>query len=323
MAMTSTSAIPAKPPSRALGVFAWAVVGYNILVILWGAVVRTTGSGAGCGAAWPLCNGDFFPHHPRLATIIEFAHRSMSGVCTFLVLALAVWTFKATRRGDRTRRAVMASVFFLVTEALLGAVLVLGGYVEHNISTARVVMQSIHFTNTLMLLGAIGLTAWWLSSAAPGKRTVQSDKTATRSDKTLIWPTWIAVAATLVVGATGAVAALADTLFPSPSLQAALAADFAASAPLLVRMRWVHPAAAAVSLCCVLWLVMRVRSTLGRIVAGLLGLQVFLGLVDVVLLAPTWMQILHLLVADLYWIALVALAAELVWPESNRMQATL
>ncbi len=123
--MTSTSAVPAKPPSRALGVFAWTVVGYNILVILWGAVVRTTGSGAGCGAAWPLCNGDFFPHHPRLATIIEFAHRSMSGVCTFLVLALAVWTFKATRRGDRTRRAVMASVFFLVTEALLGAALVL------------------------------------------------------------------------------------------------------------------------------------------------------------------------------------------------------
>jgi cytochrome c oxidase assembly protein subunit 15 len=240
----------------------------------------------------------------------------MTGVCTFLVLALAVWTFKATSRGDRTRRAVMASVFFLVTEALLGAALVLGGYVEHNISTARVVMQSIHFTNTMMLLGAVGLTAWWLSSAAWGK-------SATRSDTTLIWPAWTAVATTLVVGATGAVAALADTLFPSPSLQAALAADFAASAPLLVRMRWVHPAAAAVSLCCVLWMVMRVRSTAGRVVAGLLGLQILLGLVDVVLLAPTWMQILHLLGADLYWIALVALAAELVWPESNRMQAKL
>jgi heme a synthase len=307
MATTSTSAAaPVEHPARALGVFAWAVVAYNILVILWGAIVRTTGSGAGCGDRWPLCNGDFFPHHPRLATIIEFAHRSMSGVCTVLVLALAVWTFRATIRGNRARRAVLASVFFLVTEALLGAVLVLGGYVEHNISTARVLMQSIHFTNTMMLLGALGLTAWWLGEAGRS----ESYRTP---DKALTMPALIAVVATLVVGATGAVAALADTLFPSPSLQAALAADFAASAPLLVRMRWMHPAAAAISFCCVVWLVIRVRSSLSRIVAAMLGLQIILGIIDVLMLAPTWMQILHLLGADLYWIALVALAAEVGW----------
>jgi cytochrome c oxidase assembly protein subunit 15 len=308
--MATISAIPVKHPSRALRAFAWGVVGYNILVILWGAVVRATGSGAGCGDRWPLCNGDFFPHHPRLATIIEFAHRSMTGVATALIVALAVWTFKATHRGDRARRAVLASVFFLVTEALLGAALVLGGYVEHNISTARVIMQSIHFTNTMMLLGALGLTSWWLSGAAsPGD--------SLRRDTTLIWPAWIAVAATMIVGATGAVAALADTLFPSPSLKAALASDFAATAPLLVRMRWMHPAAAVVSFCCVLWVVTHVRSTLGWIVTGLLSLQLFLGFLDVVLLAPTWMQIVHLLGADLYWIALVALSSELIWPRGG------
>lgn len=296
--------------SRALGVFAWAVVAYNILVILWGAIVRTTGSGAGCGDRWPLCNGDFFPHHPRLATIIEFAHRSMSGVCTVLVLALAVWTFRATPRGDRARRAVLASVFFLVTEALLGAVLVLGGYVEHNISTARVVMQSIHFTNTMMLLGALGLTAWWLGTAGRRESYITSGKSVART-------ALVAVVATLIVGATGAVAALADTLFPPTSLQAALAADFAASAPLLVRMRWMHPAAAAISFCCVAWLVIRIRSSLSRIVAALLGLQIILGIIDVFTLAPTGMQILHLLGADLYWIALVALTAEVGWPEAN------
>ena len=308
--MATISAIPIKHPSRALKVFAWGVVGYNILVVLWGAIVRATGSGAGCGDRWPLCNGDFFPHHPRLATVIEFAHRSMSGVCTVLIVALAVWTFRATDRGDKARRAVLASVFFLVTEALLGAALVLGGYVEHNISTARVIMQSIHFTNTMLLLGALGLTSWWLSSA-----TLPED--SLRRDKTLIWPAWIAVAATMLVGATGAVAALADTLFPSPSLKAALAADFEATAPLLVRMRWMHPAAAVISFCCVLWVVVRVRSTLGWIVTGLLGLQLLLGLIDVALLAPTWMQIVHLLGADLYWIALVALASELIWPRES------
>ena len=133
----------------------------------------------------------------------------------------------------------------------------------------------------------------------------------------LALPAWIAVLATVVVGATGAVAALADTLFPSPSLQAALASDFAASSPLLVRMRWIHPAAAAVGLCCVLWLVMRVRSPLSRIVAGLLALQFLLGVIDVLLLAPAWMQIVHLLGADLYWVALVVLAAQIMWPRSS------
>ncbi|HEX7157465.1 MAG TPA: COX15/CtaA family protein [Edaphobacter sp.] len=309
--MATTAAVPVRRPSRALAGFAWGVVGFNILVILWGAVVRATGSGAGCGDRWPLCNGDFFPHHPRVATVIEFAHRSMTGVLTTLVLALAVWTFYATKRGSRARRAVLASLFFLVTEALLGAVLVLGGYVERNISTARIAMQSVHFTNTMMLLAALGLTAWWLTDSSSNPDSLRGN------NRTLVWPAWIAVLSTIIVGATGAVAALADTLFPSPSLGAALAADFATNSPLLVRMRWVHPAAAAVGLICVLWLVMRVRTPLSRIVAGLLGLQFVLGVADIFLLAPTWMQVLHLLGADLYWVALVALAAEIVWPKQT------
>jgi cytochrome c oxidase assembly protein subunit 15 len=280
-------------------------VAYNVLVILWGAIVRTSGSGAGCGDRWPLCNGEFFPHHPRVATVIEFAHRSMTGVCVFLVLALLAWTFYATRRGDRARRAAVASVVLLVTEALLGAVLVLGGYVANNISTARVVMQSVHFTNTLLLLGALSLTAWWLSESAASAQSAGRD---------LIWPAWIAVLATMVMGATGALAALADTLFPSTSLRTALAADFAASSPLLERMRWVHPAAVLVGSICVLWLTVKIRSRLSWVVAGLLGLQFLLGVADVLLLAPPWMQILHLLGADVYWVALVGLATSVVWP---------
>lgn len=307
--MATTAAIPIKRASRALEGFAWGVVGYNILVILWGAVVRATGSGAGCGDRWPLCNGDFFPHHPRLATIIEFAHRSMTGVCTFLVVALVVWTFYATTKGHRARKAAIASVVLLVTEALLGAVLVLGGYVEHNVSTARVAMQAVHFTNTMLLLGALSLTAWWVGDPRRGEHSSSSNGR--------VWPAAIAVAATIVMGATGALAALADTLFPSPSLQAALASDFAASSPMLVRMRWIHPAAAVVGLCCVLWMVMRVRSRMSWIVAGLLGLQFVLGIADVLLLAPVWMQILHLLGADLYWVALVTLAAVVIWPATN------
>lgn len=289
--------------------YAWGVVGYNILVVLWGAVVRATGSGAGCGDNWPLCNGDFFPHHPRLATVIEFAHRSMTGVATALVVGLAVWTFYATSRGDRARRAAVASIVLLVTEALLGAGLVLGGYVGNNISAGRVVMQSIHFTNTLLLLGSLALTAWWLGD----RMRAGSGQTRER----LAVPAWTAVAATIVMGATGSLAALADTLFPSPSLRAALASDFAATSPLLIRMRWMHPVATLVGACMVVWLVTRVRSRLSWVVGGLLILQFVLGVGDVLLLAPVWMQILHLLGADLYWIALVALAASVVWPSGH------
>lgn len=289
--------------------FAWGVVAYNILVILWGAVVRATGSGAGCGDNWPLCNGEFFPHHPRLATVIEFAHRSMTGVSTVLVIVLLVWTFYAAARGHRARRAAVASAILLVTEALLGAVLVLGKFVGHNISTARVLMQSIHFTNTMLFLGALALTAWWLNE--------QGAVSARASDRSLTWPAWIALAATIVVGATGSVAALADTLFPSPSLLAGLMSDFAASSPLIVRTRWMHPLAAVVGLSCVLWLVTRLRSRLAWVVAGLLGLQFFVGIADVMLLAPTWLQIVHLLSADLYWVALVCLASEALWPSKG------
>jgi cytochrome c oxidase assembly protein subunit 15 len=308
--MATVAAMRVKRIPKALVGYAWGVVAYNVLVILWGAVVRATGSGAGCGDNWPLCNGDFFPHHPRIATVIEFAHRSMSGVSAFLVIGLVVWTFYKVTRGHRARRAAVASVILLLTEALLGAVLVLGGYVQNNISTARVVMQSIHFTNTLLFLGSLALTAWWLGAA--GESTEQ--KLAIQSgNHSSTWPAWAAIIATIVVGATGSVAALADTLFPSPSLLAGFAADFAANSPLLVRMRWVHPAAAVVGFCCVIWLVMEVRSRLSWIVAGLLVLQFVLGIADVLLLAPTWIQIVHLLGADLYWIALVCLAAEALW----------
>jgi heme a synthase len=305
--MATATAMTAKRASTALVGYAWAVVAYNILVILWGAVVRATGSGAGCGDNWPLCNGDFFPHHPRIATIIEFAHRSMSGISTVLVIGLVVWTFCAVKRGDRARRAVVASVILLLTEALLGAVLVLGGYVQNNISTARIIMQSVHFTNTLLFLGSLALTACWL-----GDRQI-SAADSVRSDTRLAMPAWVAIIATILTGATGAVAALADTLFPSKSLLAGFASDFAANSPLLVRIRWVHPAAAVVGFCCVIWLVMKLRSRLSWIVAALLGLQFLLGIADVLLLAPTWIQILHLLGADLYWVALVCLAAEALW----------
>lgn len=299
-----SSAQPQRANS-ALSAYAAAVLGFMVLVILWGAVVRATGSGAGCGARWPLCNGDFFPHHPRIATIIEFTHRSMSGICTALVAALIGWTFAARPRGDRARKAVVWSGVLLITEALLGAVLVLGGYVDRNVSNARVVVQCVHFTNTMLLLAAITLTWWWLRTSTAAARF--ADELQVRR------VAWLALAMTIVTGATGSVAALADTLFPSPSLREGFSQDFAANAPLLVRMRWMHPAAAMLAFVAAIVLCRYVSRTRAQWIGGLLALQVVLGVADLVALAPVTLQVLHLLGADLFWIALVAVASERIF----------
>ena len=295
--------MPPKPNWRGLSGYAAGVLGFMVLVILWGAVVRATGSGAGCGDNWPLCNGDFFPHHPRIATIIEFTHRSMSGICTALVAALIAWTFWARPRGDRARKAVVWCGLLLISEALLGALLVLGGYVDRNSSDARVVVQCVHFTNTMLLLASLTLAWSWLrkpamyAESSPGSRL----------------PAWCALFFTVLTGATGSVAALADTLFPSPSVRTGFAQDFAPGAPLLVHMRWMHPAAALLAFVATIVLCFYLSSRARRWVGALLLLQIALGLADLFALAPVSLQVLHLLGADLFWIALVAASSSLVF----------
>ncbi len=286
---------------RGLPTFAGLTLAWMILVVLEGAVVRATGSGAGCGAHWPLCNGQILPHHPRLATVIEFTHRSMTGICSGLTIALIAWTFLAHRPGAHVRTAAVWSGLLLFTEAILGAILVLGGFVEHNTSNLRVLVQAVHFTNTLLLLAALSLAWWWQRPRS---------LTAPSSPKARTFAT-IAILSTIVTGATGSVAALADTLFPSPDLHTALLADFAANSPLLIRMRWMHPAASVAVLLATVglaWTVRERRSTL----LLLLALQFVLGAADVLLMAPLSLQVLHLLSADLLWIALIATGADLL-----------
>jgi heme a synthase len=318
-ASTSQTATIRATLNRPLVRFAWFAVFYNVLVILWGALVRATGSGAGCGNHWPLCNGQVIPVSPSFHTVIEFTHRMMTGGSTFIVLALLVWIFRATAKGHAARWFAVASTFLLLNEALLGALLVKLGYVTGNQSTGRMVVLSIHLSNTLLLVAALTLTARFLANGrgwaglrrAPG----------------FGWAV-VGLAATIGVGVSGSMAALGDTLFPSVSLRAAYLQDFSSNSPWLLRLRLVHPVSALVAAVVVLWLVRRSRQTdgraaspsantrlrLGRLVLGLLGLQFALGLADVLLLAPAWMQLLHLLGADLYWVALVLLAAETIWP---------
>jgi cytochrome c oxidase assembly protein subunit 15 len=313
--------------NRPLVRFAWFVVFYNLLVILWGAFVRASGSGAGCGNHWPLCNGQVIPVSPSFHTVIEFTHRMMTGGSTFLVVALLVWTFRATVKGHAARWFAIASTLLLLNEALLGALLVKLGYVTGNQSWGRMVLLSIHLSNTLLLVAALTLTARFVSN-------VQSWAGLQRAPG-FGWAV-AGLAATVGVGVSGSMAALGDTLFPVDSLRAAYAQDFTANSPWLLRLRLVHPVSALVAAAVVVWLVrssrqeeapgngrpINVRARLASLVVYLLILQFVLGFADVLLLAPAWMQLVHLLGANLYWVALVVLAAETIWPRGNSSIST-
>jgi heme a synthase len=309
--MSSTHALPASAAARVsplLPRFAWGVLVYNVVVVLWGAVVRATSSGAGCGDHWPLCNGVVVQHHPRLATLIELTHRMTSGITVIAIALLLVWVFRSTVRGHLARMTVVAATLLIFNEALLGALLVLLRLTADNRSPARAVYLSLHLANTLLLLAALALSAHFLGrSQAFARRTVRFEQ----------MPLAVTgLVAILAVGMTGTLAALSDTLFPVTSVSAALAQDFSSGANWLERLRLLHPVTAVIAGLFICWLLLRSVSrprerklALGVIL--LLALQCGLGVADVVLLAPLWMQILHLLGADILWIALVLLAAQL------------
>ena len=217
--------------------FAWGVLVYNLLVIVWGAYVRATGSGAGCGSHWPLCNGEVIPRAPQIETMIEFTHRLMSGLSLLLVIWLLIWAFRAYPRGSIVRKGAVLCMVFIITEALVGAGLVLFEWVAHDASLGRALAMTVHLANTFFLLAVLTLTAWWASGgAAPRWR---------GNGSALVW-LGIGLMGVLVLGMSGALTALGDTLFPVTSLQQGLSQDFSSTAHFLIRLRLLHPTIAIV-----------------------------------------------------------------------------
>lgn len=295
-------------PPKTLAAFAWLVLGYNVLVILWGAYVRATGSGAGCGAHWPLCNGEVVPRDPSLEMLVEFSHRISSGFALIAVIALAVWVWRRVAAPHPARRAAVASVVFIVTEALLGAGLVLFRLVAKDESLARGLMMPLHLVNTLILLLCLTLAAYWLSGGAPVAISRRMRAFGMFAGLMVLF---------IGVGKTGAIAALGDTLYPATSFAEGLKADFSSASSLLLKLRLLHPALGAVVGLVLIYAVGAVpidpRLRLGhlarRAVIVLTAAQVVLGFVNIWLLAPVWMQLVHLGMADLLWIGLVLTAA--------------
>jgi len=287
--------------------FARVVLGWNVAVILWGAFVRATGSGAGCGAHWPLCNGEVVPRAPALETMIEFTHRATSGVALLLVFALCLWVFREKPKGHPARRAAAASVFFILTEAAVGAGLVLFHLVGANDSVARAIFMAGHLANTFVLLACLTLAAHWCATDARLRSAAVSR---------FGWVFATSAIALVGIGKSGAVAALGDTLYPAQSVLGGLAQDVSSTAHFLVQLRIAHPILALAGALLVAFAASRVLQatddagarSAAWAVSALALLQLGGGLLNLALLAPVWMQIVHLLLADLLWIAFVLLA---------------
>lgn len=296
---------------RRFAAYAWAVTALTLAVILWGAYVRASRSGDGCGAHWPLCNGSVVPDATHAKTLVEFAHRATSGIAFLLVVGLVVWAFRAFERGHAARAAAVASGVFIVTESLIGAGLVLLRLVANNASVARAVYLSVHLVNTFLLLAALALTAWCATGAAAARA---------RLRELFRGRVGAALFAALVLGVSGAVAALGATLFPESAPDATAPPETSPSAQLLFSLRQykLHPVLALLVGGYLTYFALGAYRSSGadawvrRWAASVLALvaaQLGAGLLNAALLAPVWLQIVHLLLADLLWLALVLLSA--------------
>jgi heme A synthase len=281
-------------------------------VIIWGAVVRATGSGRGCGSHWPTCNGDIVPLDGTAATMIEFTHRLTSAALGLLILYLVYRAWRSFPPGSRVRLAAASSLVLVVVESGIGAGLVVLEQTGEYAGVSRAAWQGGHFANTLLLLAAITLTAWW--GWRPGGERPLLVAPGTRSDGR-----WLGAAAgfLLVIGTSGAIAALGDTLFPVESFGEGLERELSATAHLFERLRVVHPILAIGLGLAVAAIANRVAQAeairlgvFGRLIWLVVVFQLILGGINVALAAPVWMQLVHLVVADLLWILLVLLASE-------------
>jgi len=291
--------------------FAWGALAFTVLVILWGAFVRATGSGAGCGSHWPLCNGEVLPQDPTLHTVIEFAHRITSGLSLLVVVALAWWSRRVFPHQDHfVRRMARLSVIGMVLEALLGAGLVLLELVAHDKSVTRAVSISLHLVNTSFLTAAMTLLAVGAERTARGEKLKALWETPRERRKA-----WLAIGTFLLLGAAGAITALGDTLFKADSLAQGIAMDLAPNAHFLLRLRVIHPVLAiAWGTGTAAWLLnlnfpgaLQGGQTLtpARMTALLIVGNLLLGATNLLLLAPTAIQLGHLLMANLIWISLM------------------
>ena len=272
---------------------------YTLVVILWGAYVRASSSGAGCGAHWPLCNGEIIPTPQKIQTWVEFAHRATSGISLVLVVIGFIWARFISEKGSLVRRAALLTVIAIFLEAAIGAGLVLLRLVEFDQSIARAISISMHLVNTLFLLSTVVSLTFFSRRESTYQK---SARPIFPRDRVFLWTLFVFVC----LGVTGAITALGDTLFPATSLANGMEADLKVGAHFLLRLRVIHPVLATAWILLVFGWSKKLETIEFKWIRALLLLaviaQFMIGFVNWMLMAPMALQIVHLLVADLVFI---------------------
>lgn len=297
--------------------FAWAYVLYLLFVILFGAWVRITHSGAGCGDHWPTCHGEVVPFQPSVETMIEYTHRLTSGFLGIVGLAVCIWAFKRFGGKHRVFVASIVTLLFIVFEALIGAGIVLKELVADDDSVARAIVIALHLANTLILTGSAAMMAWWASVED------RFGRVELGSWRQLSIALGIGLLAIVATSMSGAVTALGDTLFPvDPTVGEGLFQrvrdDLSAANHFLVRLRIVHPIVATLTATYLLMLANWVRLSdrasaqsvrwANVLIVSTLG-NVAIGVANIALHAPGAIQLIHLFVAQGVWISAVLTGA--------------
>lgn len=309
----------------ALARWSWGLLWLTIGVIVGGSLVRATGAGDGCGDSWPRCQGSLFPLEGGTETAIEFSHRLATAALGLVLLwfVFAAWragpgasakireaglwrslrAWRGPGEGRDLRRALGWVGIFFMGEVLIGALLVLAGWVDTDSSIGRTITVPLHLVNTFLLVGAVVLVV----HLANGGVWPRYDKLRRSNQIGLA-----IVGIMLLIAASGGLNALADTLFPPDTLLDGIREEFGPAAPFLVRLRILHPMLAIGG---GLSVVMLLRSpsfdltgsvrNLANLAAGIVGVEAVVGLVNVALLTPVEVQLIHLLIADVLWVVAI------------------
>ncbi len=272
----------------------------SILSILAGAIVRATGSGDGCGASWPTCNGKVLPSLNTTSEIIEFSHRSISGILLIITLLLFI---KSKDQGTPSlhKRIINYLTFFVLLEALIGAVIVIYEWVGLNSSLPRIIAVPLHLVNTFALLAFYTLIFFLLRESENDLKNFFDQRLK------------IAFILFFLTGATGSITALADVLFPSASFIEGLSDDFDSTSEILTRLRIVHPIVSTVLSIFLFSESNRFKNIFGinaSAIKILVITGVVLGTLNVVSNIILPLSILHLLLADLLWITYIYKSGE-------------
>lgn len=288
--------------------YAWFVLAFSVLVVVWGGFVRASLSGDGCGDSWPLCHGKLVPWGAPLKTIVEVVHRQTSGLAFLLVLGLLIATFRTFPRGHIARKGAVGSMVFIVTASLIGAALVIFGWVVDDRSLGRAVVFPFHVMNTFFLLGFLTLTALWIGGV-PAPRLKTPDRLGLYA---------LLLLATLVImGMSGAFSALGGTLSPTRGLTPEILQSQDPVVRAVATLKALHPVIAVIGTLVLLATaakLVRARPSprtrrIANALVGLVVVEILLGVMTIVFRASIPLALAHLLVADLMWVAGMMLGA--------------